>query len=272
MPIRFRRPEAHAATRPSRLLVFFVALAVSAAMAPAPASTQEADLPSYPMLTGQVGRNWVWEPIGALAPPPYTLAPVLVEYRLPAHTSDATRAGVEGHVIIEATIDDKGNVLEPRLIRSLAHEALNRGALEAVREWRFRPATRGGGPVAVTGIFTFSFKVTADDSDEAADSELRRSALQIGTSGLVAPVLLKTVLPEYTTEAQDEGIEGDVYLEAVVTVEGNVVEPKLIRGLPDDELNRRALEAVTKWKFEPGTKDDEPVPVIALFTVTFRVH
>ena len=113
---------------------------------------------------------------------------------------------------------------------------------------------------------------TQPQSEPEEESALRRVAEQIGTNGLVAPVLISTVLPEYTPEATAAGILGDVYIDAVVTVEGNVVEPKLIRGLPDDELNRRALEAITKWTFEPGTKDDEPVPVIALFTVTFRIH
>ena len=51
-----------------------------------------------------------------------------------------------------------------------------------------------------------------------------------------------------------------------------VTDPKLIRGLPDDELNQRALEAVVKWAFTPGYKDGQPVPVIALFTVTYRIH
>ena len=57
-----------------------------------------------------------------------------------------------------------------------------------------------------------------------------------------------------------------------MTVEGTVSERKLIRGLPDDDLNQRALEAVAKWTFKPGYKDGQPVPVIALFTVTYRIH
>ena len=53
---------------------------------------------------------------------------------------------------------------------------------------------------------------------------------------------------------------------------GTVIEPKLIRGLPDDELNERALASILQWQFKPGIRDGEPVPVIALFTVTFRIH
>jgi len=100
----------------------------------------------------------------------------------------------------------------------------------------------------------------------------RAGAVAMGSGGLIAPIKLTEVLPEYTPSATRAGIQGDVYIEAVVTVEGTVAEPKLIRGLPDDDLNQRALEAVAKWTFKPGYKDGQPVPVIALFTVTYRIH
>lgn len=100
----------------------------------------------------------------------------------------------------------------------------------------------------------------------------RAGAVAMGSGGLIAPVQLSTVLPEYTPTATRNGIQGDVYIEAVVLTDGSVAEPKLIRGLPDDDLNQRALDAIMKWTFKPGMKDGEPVPVIALFTVTFRIH
>lgn len=100
----------------------------------------------------------------------------------------------------------------------------------------------------------------------------RAGALTMGSGGLIAPVQVSTVLPEYTPSATRNGIQGDVYIEAVVMEDGTVADPKLIRGLPDEELNQRALEAILQWTFKPGVKDGQPVPVIALFTVTFRIH
>lgn len=100
----------------------------------------------------------------------------------------------------------------------------------------------------------------------------RAGAETLGSGGLIAPVQILTVLPEYTPSATRNGIQGDVYIEAVVTVNGTVTEPKLIRGLPDDDLNQRALDAILQWTFKPGEKDGKPVAVIALFTVTFRIH
>lgn len=103
-------------------------------------------------------------------------------------------------------------------------------------------------------------------------SGARAGAVGIGDSGLIAPIPLEKPLPEYTPTATRSGVQGEVYIEAVVTVDGTVVEPKLIRGLPDEELNQRAMEAIQRWRFKPGIKDGRPVPVIALFTVTFRIH
>lgn len=100
----------------------------------------------------------------------------------------------------------------------------------------------------------------------------RNGAVAMGSGGLVAPILVERILPEYTPSATRAGVQGDVYIEAVVTADGKVVEPKLIRGLPDEELNQRALEAIVRWTFKPGVKDGQAVPVIALFTVTFRIH
>jgi TonB family protein len=125
-------------------------------------------------------------------------------------------------------------------------------------------------------------KIESDDPEAEFDvglpnappgaSGARIGAVSMGSGDLIPPVQLTTVLPEYTPSATRDGIQGDVYIEAVVTVDGTVADPRLIHGLLDDELNQRALDAILKWTFKPGLKNGKPVPVIAMFTVTFRIH
>lgn len=101
---------------------------------------------------------------------------------------------------------------------------------------------------------------------------LRGQAFRAGDGGILSPQVVRQVDPEYTPEATRKGIQGEVWIEAVVDVDGSVVEPRLLRGLPDEELNARAMEAIQRWLFKPGMKDGVPVPVIAVFTVTYRLH
>jgi len=86
------------------------------------------------------------------------------------------------------------------------------------------------------------------------------------------PKLIHQVLPEYTSEATRKGIEGDVFIEGIVTAEGKVVLVRLAKRLPDNDLNTRAMESVLQWRFEPARKDGRPVPVVSLFKVTFQIH
>jgi TonB family protein len=51
--------------------------------------------------------------------------------------------GLQGDVVIEVTIDERGNVVQKVVIQSLA-PAIDGKVLEALENWRFRPATRNG--------------------------------------------------------------------------------------------------------------------------------
>lgn len=122
------------------------------------------------------------------------------------------------------------------------------------------------------GEFDQEFAVGDPTGVPGVSSGARDGAYRAGEGGVAAPVVVRQVDPEYTPEATRKGIQGEVWIEAVVDADGNVVEPRLLRGLPDEELNRRAMEAIQRWVFRPGMKDGEAVPVIAVFTVTYRLH
>lgn len=52
-------------------------------------------------------------------------------------------AGLQGDVIVEITIDSQGTVVEERLLQGLGH-GIDEKVIAALRDWRFRPATRNG--------------------------------------------------------------------------------------------------------------------------------
>lgn len=51
--------------------------------------------------------------------------------------------GLQGDVIVEVTIDDKGTVTETKVLQSLKDE-IDQKVIATVRNWRFRPATVDG--------------------------------------------------------------------------------------------------------------------------------
>lgn len=68
-------------------------------------------------------------------------------------------AGHEGTVVVTATVDALGVVLDVALRTPSPFPGLNREALRAVRGWRFEPARRHGEPVATTTDVTVEFRL-----------------------------------------------------------------------------------------------------------------
>jgi TonB family protein len=84
--------------------------------------------------------------------------PVKLRNVPPRYPDDALRSRIEGLVIIEAVIDQRGDVVDAQVLRSVP--PLDRAALEAVRQWRFKPATRDGQPIPVAMAVTVTFNVS----------------------------------------------------------------------------------------------------------------
>ena len=76
----------------------------------------------------------------------------------PNYTSEAMRAKIQGEVIIEAVVLPDGTVGDAKVVRSLDKNfGLDEEALKAARQWRFRPGTRFGEPVAVLVTIALTF-------------------------------------------------------------------------------------------------------------------
>ena len=71
---------------------------------------------------------------------PYDKAPVPLTPIRPVYPDIAQEAGIEGQVIVQCFIDDKGRVKETIVLRGVPNTGLNESAVEALRKTRFRPA------------------------------------------------------------------------------------------------------------------------------------
>ncbi len=99
---------------------------------------------------------------------------------------------------------------------------------------------------------------------------LGRWPMKVG-SGVQPPQGIYQPQPRYTEEARLARIQGVVILEAVIDEEGNVVEVKVLKGLPMG-LSESAVETASQWKYKPATLDGRPVPVYFNLTVRFSLQ
>jgi TonB family protein len=92
-------------------------------------------------------------------------------------------------------------------------------------------------------------------------------------AGITVPRLLRQVQPNYTDAARRAKIAGTVLVEAVIGTDGVPRSMRIIRSLDDQfGLDQEALKAAAQWRFEPGTRDGQPVPVMVTLEMTFVVR
>ena len=81
---------------------------------------------------------------------------------LPDYPYRARRAGHEGRVVLRVAVDAAGMPTAVTVARSSGHDSLDDAALEAVRHWRFTPATAAGLAVAGTVEVPITFRLVGD--------------------------------------------------------------------------------------------------------------
>jgi periplasmic protein TonB len=73
----------------------------------------------------------------------------------PMYPPLARQARVQGVVVLEAVISTEGSIESLRVVRG--HPLLNQAALDAVKQWKYRPTMLNGDPVEVITTVTVTF-------------------------------------------------------------------------------------------------------------------
>ena len=94
-------------------------------------------------------------------------------------------------------------------------------------------------------------------------------AFRVG-GGVSQPAVIYKIDPEYSEEARKAKYSGTVLLQLIVDVDGKAKNIRVMKGVGLG-LDEKAVEAVQKWKFAPGKKNGQPVPVYATVEVNFRL-
>ncbi len=102
------------------------------------------------------------------APPPVEKGPIFVtgDVQKPEKISDvqpqyseiARKARIQGVVILQTIISKEGQIEDVKVLKGLPM-GLSEAAVDAVRQWKYKPATLNGKPVAVYFNLTVNFQL-----------------------------------------------------------------------------------------------------------------
>ncbi len=86
---------------------------------------------------------------------------------------------------------------------------------------------------------------------------------------LSSPTATRKVDPAYPLELMRQNLAGTVILYGIIRADGTVHDIRVLRSV-DERLDQFASEAITKWQFQPATKNGSAVDVEATFWIPFH--
>ena len=123
-----------------------------------------------------------------------------------------------------------------------------------------------------TGTGTGAGAGTGSGLGEGSGGGTGGGVFRIG-SGVESPRLLRSVRPNYTSEAMRAKVQGVVRLEGVVLPDGTVGDVRILRSLdPVFGLDEEAIKAAKQFRFAPGTRFGQPVAVLVSFEIEFTLR
>ncbi|MDQ3068197.1 MAG: energy transducer TonB [Acidobacteriota bacterium] len=190
---------------------------------------------------------------------PGVTSPEVVRETKPRYTATAMRERISGSVQLQAVVDTRGTPTHVTVVTSLdTVYGLDTSAVDALKQWRFKPAMRDGKPVPyqVTVELTFTLRDRAFDKTH---------------HDVIAPVVVNQPKPSYTPEAMRARVEGSVTIEGIVEADGTLSSPRVVKGL-DSGLDARAVEAFRASVFEPAMRNGRAVAYRVSVEFTFSLR
>jgi TonB family protein len=184
----------------------------------------------------------------------------------------ARKNGIEGTVHITFRVDKKGNVSGVKVQQSIGFGCDE----EAVRVLESMPKVfTSNGSYDEFVEMTMPIKFKLDDGSKGSNKAIAK--VKYEPDHLMEldkmPKMDMDKFREnfiYPEEAKKKGIQGVVYIKALIGKDGYVLKTK-VDASENEILNESALKAIEKTKFEPGIKDNKPVDVWVTIPVSFRL-
>jgi len=144
----------------------------------------------------------------------------------------------------------------------------------------FRPYERLVWVRAGQGVELVATMNVADVSTTVKVVEQRQNAMPqadvphpAGVGGVIqAARLIRQTRPVYPQEARSRGVEGVVELMAVIGKSGNVTGLQVLSRSVDLDLIEAALDAVSRWVYQPTLLNGEPVEAVSKMQIEFALE
>jgi len=103
----------------------------------------------------------------------------------------------------------------------------------------------------------------------AQGMDASRQRMAAGT--FVPPRRLESPRPRFPSGRALRGLKVDVVVQVIIGVDGHPREPLILDSRGETALVYSALNALSRWVFEPGRRDGVPEPALYKLTVSFVV-
>ena len=164
--------------------------------------------------------------------------------------------GEQGRVICSFIVGRDGSVNNPEVLRGVT-PLLNEEAVRVINTMpRWNPGMQRGKAVAVkyTVPITFRLKSPVEEAKEETLTVVDVMPQYPGGDRELLKFIAQSI--KYPTDAQEAGVQGRVICSFVVDKKGNIVEPKIIRGI-DPSLDAEALRVIGMMpRWTPGFKSE----------------
>ena len=175
------------------------------------------------------------------------LEPIVKEQ--PAFPKEAMEHGIQGQVVLHLSINEAGEVEQVEVISG--HPVLAKAAVDAAKNWKYKPYIKNGHPVRVSAKIPLNFALPTGP--------------QPGDSTALEPIKADQAI--FPLDAINQEIQGRVWIKIQVSETGDVERVDIVSGEP--VLARSAVNAAKNWKFKPFIKNGKPIKVEASVPLDF---
>jgi TonB family protein len=132
-------------------------------------------------------------------------------------------------------------------------------------------AARVDAPMAI-GSVSEAVMVRASRTTPAPVTPRAGTTQRIPVGGNVQQArLIRQPKPEYPADLKQQGVTGVVTIQAIISRNGELLNPQVINTNVDPRLAQAALDAVKQWRYTPTLLNGQPVEVTTTVDLTYEL-